>query len=216
MFIIMAYSWLSLALAQMVHQFNHTKQLLFKHFAKKTSLRLSLLMAYSWQSLVSGPHPDGPGFLDKIEINPSKHPKELLFQQLCPKINPWWCPGSGPSGTCRRSLWGLGFTQMVLAVRKTLKTTHLNIPNSFCFNNFAQKSIPGDVRAQVLQEPVGASHGDQGRKSKMPPMFWDPGGQEESNGTPHLALASKATISRVGVVVPIYNKIHYWSHACNR
>ena len=49
---------------------------------------------------------------------------------------------------------------MVLAVRKTLKTTHLNIPNSFCFNNFAQKSIPGDVRAQVLQEPVGASHND--------------------------------------------------------
>ena len=56
---------------------------------------------------------------------------------------------------------------MVLAVRKKLKSTHLNIPNSFYFNNFAQKSIPGVVRAQVLQEPVGASHGDQGRKFGM-------------------------------------------------
>ena len=74
---------------------------------------------------------------------------------------------------------------MVLAVRKKLKSTHLNIPNSFGFNNFAQKQIPGDVRAQVLQEPVGASHGDQGRKSKMPPMFLGPGGQAGSNDTPH-------------------------------
>ena len=50
---------------------------------------LSLLSAYSWQSLVSGPHPDCPGCPEKIEINPFKHPKQLLFQQLRPKINPW-------------------------------------------------------------------------------------------------------------------------------
>ena len=87
-------------------------------------------------------------------------------------------------------LWCLDLTQMVLAVRKTLKTTHLNISNSFCFDDFAQKSIPGDVRAQVLQEPVGASHGDQGRKSGVHGIFLDPRDQEESNGTPHLAVAS--------------------------
>ncbi len=98
---------------------------------------------------------------------------------------------------------------MVLAVRKKLKSTHLNIPHGFCFNNFARKSIPGVVvLAEVLQEPVGASHGHQGRKSKMPFMFWSPGGQEESNGTPHLALASKGRIPQVGIVVPIYNKIN--------
>ena len=154
-----------------------------------------MLTAYSWQSLVSGPHPDAPGCREKIEIIPPKHPQQLLFQQLCPKTNPWGRPCSWPTPG---SLWCLDFTQMVLALWKKLKSTHLNIPNSFCFNNFAQKSIPGDVRAQVLQEPVGASHGDQGRKSGKLPMFWDPGGQEESNGTPHLALASKATISQGG------------------
>ena len=34
---------------------------------------------------------------------------------------------------------GSGFTQMMLAVWKKLKSTLLNMPNSFCFNNFAQK-----------------------------------------------------------------------------
>ena len=96
---------------------------------------------------------------------------------------------------------------MVLAVRKKLKSTHLNVPNNFCFNNFAQKSIPGVVLAEVLQEPVGASHGGQGRKSGVPPMFSGPGGQAGSNGTPHLALASTLAISQGGVVVQIYNKM---------
>ena len=50
---------------------------------------------------------------------------------------------------------------MVLDVRKHLKTTHLIIPNSFCFKNCLKISIPGDVWAQVLQGPVGDSHGDQ-------------------------------------------------------
>ena len=59
----------------------------------------------------------------------------------------------------------LDFTQMVLDVRKNLKPTQFYMLNNLCFNNFSKKSIPGDVRAQVLQEPVGASHGDQGRKS---------------------------------------------------
>ena len=69
--------------------------------------------------------------------------------------------------------------------RKQLKSTYFIIPNNFSFKNFSKKSIPGDARAQVLQEPVGGSHADQGRKSRMPPMFLDPGGQDESNGTPY-------------------------------
>ena len=133
--------------------------------------------------------------MEKVEISPPKHPKQLLFQQLCPKTNPQGHPCSRPTPG---SLWCLDLTQMVLAVRKKLKSTHLNIPNSFCFNNFAQKSIPGDVRAQVLQEPVGASHGDQGRKSGVPTFFSGPGGQAGSNGTPHLALASRSTIPQGG------------------
>ena len=162
-----------------------------------------MLSSYSWQSLVSGPHPDGPGCPEKVEINPSKHPKQLLFQQLCSKINPWCCPCSRPTPG---SLWCLDLTQMVLAVRKKLKSTHLNIPNNFCFNNFAQKSIPGVVLAEVLQEPVGASHGHQGRKSGSAPIFSPVICQDESNGTPHLALASTAPHPQGGVVVQIYNK----------
>ena len=132
------------------------------------------------------------------------------------------------------SLWCLDLTQMVLAVQKKLKSTHLNIPNNFCFNNFAQKSIPGVVlanglllavfgtwtspqmvlavwkypiitniiilnkfcfnnfaqklipglvRAPALQEPVGASHGDQGRKSGLATFFSGPGGQAGSSSS---------------------------------
>ena len=83
----------------------------------------------------------------------------------------------------------LDFSQMVLAVRKHLKIAKIIIPNNSCYCNFLKKSIPGDARAQVLQEPVGASHADQGRKSGGAPMFLGPGGQEESNGTPHLTQA---------------------------
>ena len=49
----------------------------------------------------------------------------------------------------------LDVAQMVLEVQKHVKPTEFFMPNSFCFNNFAQKSIPGDVWAQVLQVPVG-------------------------------------------------------------
>ena len=125
-----------------------------------------------------------------------------MLQQLCSKINPWCRPCSRPTPG---SLWCLDLTQMVLDVRKMLKSTHLIIPNSFCFNNFAQKSIPGDVRAQVLQEPVGASHAYQGRKSGMPHPFSDPGGQAGSNGTPHLPLASRGAIPQGGRCCIIYN-----------
>ena len=101
----------------------------------------------------------------------------------------------------------LDITQMVVDSRKQLKSTYFIIPNSFCFNNFSEKSIPGDVRAQVLQEPVGASHADQGWNSGVMRTFLDPWGQEESVGTPHLALASKGGIPQGGVVVGIYIRI---------
>ena len=67
--------------------------------------------------------------------------------------------------------------------------------------------MPGVVRAQVLQEPVGASHGDQGRKSGVHPIFSDPGGEEESNGTPHLAVPIHFSIPQGGVVVGLYIRI---------
>ena len=99
----------------------------------------------------------------------------------------------------------LGLAQMVLDVGINLKPTQLIILDNFSFNNFSKKSIPGDVRAQVLQEPVGASHADQGRKSGVPPTFLDPGGQAGSDGTPHLGFGPSPTIPQGGGgVVPIF------------
>ena len=97
----------------------------------------------------------------------------------------------------------LDLAQMVLDVRKNLKPTQFYMLNNLCFNNFSKKSIPGDVRAQVLQEPVGASHADQGRKSGVPHAFLDPGGQAGSNGTPHLGIGPWGTEPQGGVVVAI-------------
>ena len=51
--------------------------------------------------------------------------------------------------------------RMVLAVQKYLEITNVITLDNFDFKNFLKKSIPGDVRAQVLQVPVGGSHGDQ-------------------------------------------------------
>ena len=65
----------------------------------------------------------------------------------------------------------LDFSQMVLAVWKHLRIAKMIIPNNPCYCNLPKKSIPGDVRAQVLQEPVGASHADQGRKSGGPSIL---------------------------------------------
>ena len=51
--------------------------------------------------------------------------------------------------------------RMVLAVRKHLQITNVITLDNFDIKNFLKKSIPGDVQAQVLEEPVGGSHGDQ-------------------------------------------------------
>ena len=51
--------------------------------------------------------------------------------------------------------------RMVLAVQNYLQINDMIILDHFGLNNCLKKSIPGDVRAQVLQVPVGGSHGDQ-------------------------------------------------------
>ena len=98
----------------------------------------------------------------------------------------------------------LDLAQMVLDVQKNLKSTQFYILNNLWLNNFSKKTIPGDVRAQVLQEPVGASHADQGRKSGVPPTFLGPRGQAKSNGTPHLGFGSSPCIPQGGRCCIIY------------
>ena len=65
----------------------------------------------------------------------------------------------------------LDLAQMVLEVRKNPKPTKFYMLNNFWFNNCLKISIPWDVWAQVLPEPVGASHADQGRKSEVQHPF---------------------------------------------
>ena len=51
--------------------------------------------------------------------------------------------------------------RMVLAVQKHLQITNMIKLDNFDFKNFLKISMPGDVQAQVLQVPVGGSHGGQ-------------------------------------------------------
>ena len=51
--------------------------------------------------------------------------------------------------------------RMVLAVLKHLQIINMIVLDNLSFKNCLKKSIPGDVQAQVLEEPVGGSHGDQ-------------------------------------------------------
>ena len=100
----------------------------------------------------------------------------------------------------RNLLEALMVIRMVLAVWKHLQMTNVIILDNFDFKDCLKKSISGDVRAQVLQVPVGASHADQGRKSGVPPILWLPGGHDGSNGTPHLSIASTPTFSQGGAL----------------
>ena len=59
----------------------------------------------------------------------------------------------------------LDFSQMVLAVQKHLKMGNVIILNNSYYCNFSKKLLSEDVQVQVHQEPVGAYHVDQGRKS---------------------------------------------------
>ena len=51
--------------------------------------------------------------------------------------------------------------RMIMAVRKHLQITNITTLKNFGLKNCLKKSISGDVQAQVLQVPVGGSHGDQ-------------------------------------------------------
>ena len=51
--------------------------------------------------------------------------------------------------------------RMVLAIWKHLQMTKVIILDNFDFKIFSKKIFPGHVRAQVLQEAFGGSHGDQ-------------------------------------------------------
>ena len=88
----------------------------------------------------------------------------------------------------------LDLAQMVLEVRKNPKPTKFYMLNKLCFNNFPKKLIPGDVRAQVLQETVGASGADQGRKFGSASIRSSSGGQELSNSTSNMPLPSLGSI----------------------
>ena len=48
----------------------------------------------------------------------------------------------------------LDLAQMVLDVWKTLKPTTFYLLNNLCYNNFAQKSIPGGRMALGLRQDV--------------------------------------------------------------
>ena len=51
--------------------------------------------------------------------------------------------------------------RMVLAVQKHLQITNVITLDNFGFKNCLKKLFLGDVRALVLQVPVGGSNGDQ-------------------------------------------------------
>ena len=55
----------------------------------------------------------------------------------------------------------IGAWLTVLAVQRHLQITNMIIIDNFGFKNCLKNLTPGDVRAQVRQEPVGGSHGDQ-------------------------------------------------------
>ena len=157
-----------------------------------------MLLPYTWVSLgldftqivlAVGKHLD---MAIMIILNNLEQP---ILMQFFQKFTLWGSPCSCPTPWC---LWGWTSPRWSWMSGKTFKPTQFYMLNNLCFNNFSKKSIPGDVRAQVLQEPVGASHADQGRKSGMHHPFSDPGGQDESTGTPHLTLPSNPSLSQGG------------------
>ena len=80
----------------------------------------------------------------------------------------------------------LALAQMVLVVWKNNKPTQFYMLNNLGFNNFPKKLIPGDVRDQILREPVGASYTEQGQESGTHVHFWTL--EVKPDGTPHLGL----------------------------
>ena len=90
---------------------------------------------------------DGPSCLENSETNPLFQPQQLLFLQLCPKINPMARLSLLLAVVC------LDLAQMVQVIRTYLRPTKFFILKDFCFNRFAQKSIPASVLALSLLTP---------------------------------------------------------------
>ena len=98
----------------------------------------------------------------------------------------------------------------VLAVRK-----HLQITNIIIFDNFDFKTVPktqslGISGLRSSRNIVCASNIGQGLISLVQPIFLDPGGQDESTGTPHLTLPPNPSLCQGGGVTQIYIRIHIW------
>ena len=73
----------------------------------------------------------------------------------------------------------LGLVQIVMNAWENDQPTQFymlkKLSTFHAFNNFQRKLTPGDARPEVLQEPVGGFHADQGRKFRMPWMIFGPG-----------------------------------------
>ena len=112
-----------------------------------------MIMPYSLRSVGSGPVPDGSNLRKPTQTIHYCCPLQLLFQKLCWKINsmgPGGCPWISPTPW---GLWGLDLSQMFLTSGNQLKTFIIVVLCSFCFNNFAEKSIlrtPGAVHDHAL------------------------------------------------------------------
>ena len=107
----MAYSLVSLGLdfAQMVlavrKHLQMTNNIRIDNFYYYNFLRKLILgevLVLHLDVLIAGLGLDGPPCPEIPQSNPVNHPQQVLVQQLCPEINFWGCPGSGPPGTCRR------------------------------------------------------------------------------------------------------------------
>ena len=98
----------------------------------------------------------------------------------------------------------------------TSKITIMIMLDNFGFQSFLKKSISGDVRAQVLQEPVGATHADLGRKSRVLPMFRLSGGSRRIKRYPtHMALTSRSLRHRGVSCSNIDNRGVFWRFGGN-
>ena len=89
----------------------------------------------------------------------------------------------------------LDLAQMVMDIPTQVQITIFIIPNNFCFNNIAKKSVPGTPRGHALLLAVRGSYPDQVRKSGPPPILAWSVDQELSFDTLTLSLLSKLSDS---------------------
>ena len=81
----------------------------------------------------------------QLKVTIFKIPNIFFFQHHYQIVIPWDNLGSMPYSWVTEAL---DLTQMVMDIRKQLKSTYFIIPNNFCFNNITKKSFPGTPRGQ--------------------------------------------------------------------